>query len=208
MENQYYPFVNTPLPYDYGALEPFIDEKTMHLHHDKHLETYINNLNKALEKNAWLQPFSLEELLYYLNMIPGDLSEEIRRNAGGVYNHRFYFEGMSDEENSVPEGFIKKEIDTTFGNFANFQKKFKDAALSVFGSGYAWLVESEMGLHIITTKNQDTPIELGLYPIINIDVWEHAYYLKNYNDRAAYIDNWFLVADWKKAEENLMAMYL
>lgn len=206
MENQYYPFVNTPLPYDYGALEPFIDEKTMHLHHDKHLQTYINKLNDALEKNAWLQSYSLEELLYNLNELPEIVGEDIRNNAGGVYNHRFFFEGMSDKKNNMPEGKMKKEIDATFGSFENFKKIFKEAALGVFGSGYAWLVKNGRGLYILTTANQNTPIELNMFPILALDVWEHAYYLKNYNDRAAYIDNWFSVADWKKAEENLTGM--
>lgn len=204
MENQYYPFVNTPLPYDYGALEPFIDEKTMHLHHDRHLQTYIDNLNQILEQNAWLQSYSLEELLYNLNGIPEHQSEGIRRNAGGVYNHRFFFDTMSDRKNNEPKGMIKQEIDNTYGTFENFKCIFKKAALAVFGSGYAWLVKSGRGLNIIMTANQDTPIEFGVYPIIAIDVWEHAYYLKHYNQRAAYIDNWFQVADWEKAEENLM----
>lgn len=206
MENQYYPFVNTPLPYDYSALEPFIDKKTMRLHHDKHLRTYINKLNEVLEKNAWLQSYSLEEMLYNLNQLPIRVSEAVRNNAGGVYNHRFFFEGMSDKKNNMPEGNLKKEMDAAFGSFEKFQKLFKEAALNVFGSGYVWMVKSGKGLSVIPTKNQDTPVELGLFPVLALDVWEHAYYLKNYNDRAAYIDNWFSVVDWKKAEEKLMGM--
>lgn len=201
MENQNYPFYNTPLPYEYDALEPYIDEKTMHLHHDRHLQTYIDNLNQIMRQNPWLQSMSLEEMLANVVGFPQQLSTEIRNNAGGVYNHRLYFDTMSGEENTQPLGKIKQQIDNTFGNYDKFKELFKAAALKVFGSGYAWLVTNGMEYYIVTTQNQNTPLEFGLYPIIGIDVWEHAYYLKHYNERAAYIDNWFQVADWKKAEE-------
>ena len=204
MENNDYPFINTPLPYSYGALEPYIDKKTMEIHHDRLLQNYVNNLNRTLKENPWLQSYSLQELLYNVNAFPAQQSEEIRKNAGGVFNHRFYFNGMNPKKNTRPEGMMKKKIDNTFGTLDNFKKMFKDAALSVFGSGYAWLVKSGSRLFIITTRNQDTPIELGMCPILAIDVWEHAYFLKHYNERAAYIDNWFQVADWEKAGENLM----
>ncbi len=201
MENQYYPFYNTPLPYEYNALEPFIDEKTMHLHHDRHLQTYIDNLNKIMEENPRLQRFSLEELLYNLAGFPQEISTGIRQNAGGVYNHRMYFETMSPDGNTIPRGRIKQGIDNAFGSYETFKKTFKESALKVFGSGYAMLVTDGVRYYIITAQNQNTPLELGLYPVIAIDVWEHAYYLKHYNVRAAYIDDWFQVVDWKKAEE-------
>ncbi len=207
MENEYYPFYNTPLPYMYDALEPFIDEKTMHLHHDRHLQTYIDNLNKIMQENRWLQRYSLEELLYNLEAFPHEISTAIRQNAGGVYNHRLYFETMSPEGNIVPRGQIKRGIDSAFGSYESFKKIFKESALKVFGSGYAMLVTDGVRYYIITTQNQNTPLELGLYPIIGIDVWEHAYYLKHYNVRAAYVDDWFGVVDWKKAEERCCATY-
>ena len=201
MENQYYPFYNTPLPYEYNALEPYIDEKTIHLHHDRHLQTYIDNLNQIMKENPWLQNLSLEELLYHLEKVPEEQRAGVRKNAGGVYNHRFFFETMSPDGNNQPVGRIKQGIDNTFGSYEKFKEIFKDAALKVFGSGYAWLVTDGNGFYIITTQNQNTPLEFGWTPVIGIDVWEHAYYLKHYNERNKYIDDWFQVVDWKKAEE-------
>lgn len=187
--NEHYPFVNPPLPYAYDALEPCIDQKTMYLHHDRHLQTYVDNLNAALKDYPKLHTLSLEELLACPDHLPSSVQTAVTNNAGGVFNHIFYFSILGQIE--YP-GNLLGHIFFSFGNFEEFEKNFTDAALSVFGSGYAWLVFDQTGrLKIITTKNQDTPIPLGLYPMLVIDVWEHAYYLKHYNLRADYIKNWF-----------------
>lgn len=205
MENEYYPFVNLPLPYAYDALEPYIDEKIMHLHHDKHLQTYIDNLNKVLDAHPELQSLSLTELLKYLSRMPADVQQPIRNNGGGVYNHRFYFALLTNPSEGEAVGHLGEAITRTFGSFQNFKDQFKQAALSVFGSGYAWLVLNNGRLEIMTTANQNTSIELRLGPILAIDVWEHAYYLKHYNVRADYIDDWFKVVNWEQAELNYYA---
>ena len=205
MENEYYPFVNLPLPYAYDALEPYIDEKTMHLHHDKHLQTYIDNLNKVLDAHPELQSLSLTELLKYLSRMPADVQQPIRNNGGGVYKHRFYFALLTNPTEGEAVGHLGEAITRTFGSFQNFKDQFKQAALSVFGSGYAWLVLNNGRLEIMTTANQNTSIELRLGPILAIDVWEHAYYLKHYNVRADYIDDWFQVVNWEQAELNYYA---
>ena len=198
--NNYYPFVNTPLPYLYNGLEPFIDEETMHLHHDRHLQTYIDNLNRFLEENPALQQFSLEELLSIWRRLPCHLQAPLRNNAGGVYNHRFYFNGMTPPGSPCSAPPLFEAMSRQFGSPEKFQAQFKEAALSVFGSGYAWLVLDRGCLRIVTSANQDTPLFHSRTLILNIDVWEHAYYLKHYNLRAAYIDDWFRVVNWKTAE--------
>lgn len=198
--NNYYPFVNTPLPYLYNGLEPFIDEETMHLHHDRHLQTYIDNLNRFLEENPALQQFSLEELLSIWRRLPCHLQAPLRNNAGGVYNHRFYFNGMTPPGSPCSAPRLFEAMSRQFGSPEKFQAQFKEASLSVFGSGYAWLVLDRGCLKIVTSVNQDTPLFHSRALILNIDVWEHAYYLKHYNLRAAYIDDWFRVVNWKTAE--------
>lgn len=202
MENEYYPFINLPLPYEYGALEPFIDEKTMMLHHDRHLQTYIDNLNAVLEENPRLQRFSLQQLIRNASRYPRATQEKIRNNAGGVYNHRFYFDLLKNPSEEKPSGELAVAIINYFGSFENFKEAFKKAALSVFGSGYAFLVSEYGRLRIVTTPNQNSPIEQGMCPILAIDVWEHAYYLKHYNKRADYIDDWFKVINWEQAGKN------
>lgn len=223
--NNFYPFVNTPLPYDYNALEPFIDEKTMHLHHDRHLQTYIDNLNKLLEENPSLRRFSLEELITHWCRLPKHLQMPVRNNAGGVFNHRFYFEGMApvweqctsaDFDMTCPcfdellnfgnrPSSFSEEMSREFVSPEQFRAQFKEAALSVFGSGYAWLIIENGRLIITTSANQDTPLSKSRHPLLNIDVWEHAYYLKHYNVRAAYIDDWFRVVNWRMVEERFYA---
>lgn len=216
MENNYYPFINLPLPYAYDAMEPFIDEKTMMLHHDRHLQTYIDNLNNALKTSPELQKLSLEQLIRNASRLPEPLQTSIRNNAGGVYNHRFFFNSLKPAESpgsaAVPEAAEASdpshenqpsgELAHRLGSFDNFKSVFKKAALSVFGSGYAWLVTDGGRLRIVTTANQNTPLEQDLCPVLSIDVWEHAYYLKHYNLRADYIDDWFSVIDWEQAEKN------
>lgn len=201
--NQHYKFVNTPLPYSYNAMEPYIDEKTMYLHHDKHLQTYIDNLNNALSQYPEFQTWTLEQLLVNVPSLPTALQTAVTNNGGGVFNHQFYFSNLTNPAPSQPVGLLAESINMEFGSFQDFHNQFKTAALSVFGSGYAWLVVNAVGqLAIITTKNQDTPLPLGMCPVLNLDVWEHAYYLKHYNLRGDYIDDWFHVVNWKNANSS------
>ncbi len=196
-ENNFYPFVNLPLPYDYDALEPYIDEKTMRLHHDKHLQTYIDNLNSAIEKAPGLKTLRLDRLIACADKLPRPLQNTIRNNAGGVFNHRFYFDGLSPA-GGKPSAMLINGIKQAFGSFDVFKRELKDAALSVFGSGYAWLVADGNKLKIVTSANQNVPPCRCL--LLNIDVWEHAYYLKHYNVRADYIDDLFEVIDFDKID--------
>lgn len=208
MENLYYPFVNEPLPYAFDALEPWIDAKTMELNHDRHLQAYIDQLNQILQENPALQRLSLPQLLMQVGKLPGWLQRPVRNQAGGVFNHRFFFESLRPESSAeaeeapMPEGLMER-IRLDFGSFETFQKKFTEAALSVFGSGYAWLVLVRRRLRIMTTPNQDCPLETGAAALLNLDVWEHAYYLKHYNERAAYVEDWFRVVDWSLVEKRL-----
>ncbi len=200
--NEHYPFVNPPLPYAYDALEPFLDTKTMELHHDKHLQTYVDNLNNTLKNYPTLQSWSLEQLIYNASKLPIMLQRSIRNNGGGVYNHTFYFNGISNSENRSNAASLSNALVTDFGSYEKFNSEFKLQALAVFGSGYAWLVvDQNKKLRIVTSANQDTPIVNRLYPLLTIDVWEHAYYLKHYNKRADYIDDWFHVVNWAYADE-------
>lgn len=206
--NEHYKFINTPLPYAYNAMEPYIDEKTMHLHHDKHLQTYIDNLNSALSKYPQFQNWTLEQLIVNVPSLPEDIQTAVTNNGGGVFNHQFYFSNLANPAPAQPTGMLSDAIIREFGSYQSFKDRFKAAALSVFGSGYAWLVVNAAGqLKIITTKNQDTPLPLGLCPVINIDVWEHAYYLKHYNLRPDYIDDWFHVVNWDNADRNYMKCF-
>lgn len=201
MENRY-PYVNTPLPYAYDALEPFIDEKTMHLHHDRHLQTYIDNLNGLLRDCPALQCLPLEKLLTSPCHIPASLAVPVRNNALAAYTTTASFlPGWRRRPGAMVRGRLYCEIDRQFGGLDRFKTLFKAQALEVFGSGYAWLVQEGGRLKITTTPNQDTPLARGQYPLLTIDVWEHAYYLKHYNQRAAYIDDWFAVVDWNRAEQ-------
>ena len=202
MQNEYYPFVNLPLPYKYDALESYIDTKTMMLHHDHHLQTYIDNLNAILRTHPWLQRLSLEQLIQNASSLPYDTQNILRNNAGGVYNHRFYFDGLQPSAGQQPVGALAAAINRDFGSIEQFKKDFQAEAQSVFGSGYAWLVGTCDKLYIITTPHQNSPIEAGLCPILTVDVWEHAYYLKHYNLRADYIIDWFHVVNWEQAEQN------
>lgn len=204
--NSCYPFENTPLPYAYDALEPYIDTETMHFHHDKHLQTYVDNLNRVLQNAAGLQKQSLAWLVKNWRTLPQAVQIPIRNNAGGVYNHRFYFEGMCPSGDSGNDCLLVQKIQAQFGSMQSFQKCFKEKALSVFGSGYAWLVLERGQLRIISTANQDTPLCCGQHPLLCLDVWEHAYYLKHQNLRGDYIDDWFSVVNWKKADARLQSV--
>lgn len=203
-ENQLW--VNEPLPYAYDALEPYIDEQTMHLHHDQHLQAYVNHLNEALAPFPKFQCLSLEQLICMAGRLPPKAGVPIARNAGGVYNHRFYFDSMTPEGPDQPSGTLAQAIDRRFGSFAAFQQAFAAAAEGVFGSGYGWLASDRRGqLRILTTANQATPLTAGLCPIMNVDMWEHAYYLKHYNKRADYLSDWWNVVNWPAAEARYAA---
>lgn len=195
---QYYRFENPPLPYSYKAMEPYIDIQTMYLHHDKHLQTYVDNLNKTLQDYTFLHNFTLEQLLENLASLPMEIRTAVKNNAGGVYSHILYFKELKNPAPSVPVGDLAKAIDKKFGSLEKLKKQFKEEALAVFGSGYAWLVADSKGdLQIVQTANQDTPLAKNLFPLMNVDVWEHAYYLKHHNLRTCYIDDWFQVLDWE-----------
>jgi superoxide dismutase, Fe-Mn family len=186
-----------PLPYDYTALEPYIDEKTMHLHHDGHHAAYVKNLNAALEKHSNLQSKSPEELLRDLNAMPEDIRTTVRNNGGGHVNHTMYWKIMKPKGGGDPSGPMADVIKKTFGNFKDFQTKFNDAGTKVFGSGWVWLAGKSSGeVQIVTTPNQDNPISQGLFPIFGNDVWEHAYYLKYNNRRPEYLQAWWNVVNW------------
>lgn len=207
--NKHYKFVNTPLPYAFDAMEPFIDTKTMWLHHNRHLQTYIDNLNNILSEYPQFQSWTLEQLIINVPSLPKDIQTAVKNNGGGVFNHRFYFSNLANPAPAQPTGMLAEAVNREFGSYLSFQNQFKTAALSVFGSGYAWLVVNAAGrLSIITTQNQDTPLRLGMYPVLNIDVWEHAYYLKHYNLRADYINDWFHVIDWNNADRNYMRCFI
>lgn len=196
-----YPFQLETLPYKYDALEPYVDALTVQIHHDRHVQTYVDNLNKALEGSKDHQSWSLEELVAKVNELPDSIKNAVRNNAGGVYNHNLYFAGMKAGKGE-PTGELKDAIVKKFGSFDEFKTSFKAAGLGRFGSGWAWLaVDANKELVVVSTPNQDTPLADGLSPILAMDVWEHAYYLKYQNKRADYIDNWFVVVDWDKAND-------
>jgi superoxide dismutase, Fe-Mn family len=189
-----------PLPYDYNALEPHIDEPTMKLHHDKHHQAYVTNANKALEGTDWADK-SVEEVLQNLNQIPEDKRGAVRNNAGGHYNHSLFWEWMSPDGGGEPDGDLASAIESAFGSFDEFKDKLKAAGVGQFGSGWAWLIRDGSGLAIVSTPNQDSPISDGRTPLLGVDVWEHAYYLNYQNRRPDYIDAWWNVVNWAKVAE-------
>lgn len=200
--NRHYKFENKPLPYAYDAIEPYIDTKTMELHHDKHLQTYVDNLNKLLENYLYLQEWTLEQLVVYADLLPEEIRTPVQNNAGGIYNHEFYFNELGNLQVKEPIGRLRAAIDRDFGSYKKFKAAIEEKGLSVFGSGYAWLVAGAAGnLEIITMPNQETPLTRNVCPILALDVWEHAYYLKHYNVRAAYIEDWLLAVDWEKTNQ-------
>jgi Fe-Mn family superoxide dismutase len=197
-------FTLPPLPYDFAALEPHIDEQTMRIHHDKHHAGYVNNLNAALEGNAELQKLSVEALLKDINAVPEKIRTAVRNNGGGHANHTLFWEIMTPGGPSEPSGALAVGIKKAFGGLAEFKEQFTKAATTRFGSGWAWLVASGNGsLAIESTANQDSPLMEGKRPIIGIDVWEHAYYLKYQNKRADYIAAWWNVLNWAEAAKRL-----
>jgi Fe-Mn family superoxide dismutase len=189
-----------PLPYDYSALEPTIDDETMHLHHDKHHQAYVTNANKALEGTEWADK-SVEEVLQNLNAIPDDKRSAVRNNAGGHYNHSLFWQWMSPDGGGEPDGELADAINSAFGSLDEFKGKLKAAGVGQFGSGWAWLVHDGSGLAVVSTPNQDSPISDGKAPLLGVDVWEHAYYLKYQNRRPDYLDAWWDVVNWPKVAE-------
>ena len=188
-----------PLPYDYDALEPYIDKETMQIHHDKHHKTYIDKLNTALEKHSDLKKKPVEELLMNLDSIPEDIKQAVINHGGGTFNHNFFWETLKKDVKE--KGKILDEIKKTFDSYEKFKKQFSDAALNLFGSGWVWLVLDKKKLKIVQTKNQNSPISDRFAPLIGIDVWEHAYYLKYQNKRADYVEAFFHLINWEKVEE-------
>ncbi len=196
------PFSLPPLPYPYDALEPHIDAKTMQIHHTGHHGAYVRNLNAAVAKYPELARKSIEELLTGLSALPADVRSTIRNNGGGHANHALFWQIMSAKGGGEPRGELAQAIEKTFGSFARFQEQFVAAAMGVFGSGWAWLsVDRGKQLRIEATPNQDTPIMEGRTPILGIDVWEHAYYLKYQNRRAEYVKAFQNVIDWDRVAE-------
>lgn len=188
------------LPYAYDALEPYIDEETMHLHHDKHHNTYVNNVNAALAKHPEIGE-DLEQLLSDVATIPADIRQAVINNGGGHLNHALFWELMTPEK-TEPSAALAADLEATFGSFDDFKAAFTTAAASLFGSGWAWLVVNNDGkLEVTSTANQDTPISEGKTPILGIDVWEHAYYVKYRNVRPDYIKAFFSVINWNKVNE-------
>ena len=197
------------LPYGYDALEPYIDAKTMEIHHTKHHQAYTNNLNAALEKHPEIADMPLGKLLADLTLVPEDIRTAVRNSGGGYWNHDFFWKvmGPASAEATVgkePSGKVAEAIAASFGGFTPFKELFTKTATSVFGSGWAWLVMGEDGkLSVISTPNQDSPLALKQKPLLTLDIWEHAYYLKYQNRRPEYIDAFWNVINWKQVEENI-----
>ena len=191
------PFTLPPLPYAYDALEPHIDAQTMQIHHDKHHAAYVANLNKAINGMPGTSGnLAIESLLQDLNSLPENARTAVRNNGGGHYNHSLFWQMMKKGGGGEPKTELAKAIEASFGNFADFKTKFTDAATKVFGSGWAWLTMDGGTLKIESAPNQDSPLSAGRTPILGLDVWEHAYYLKYQNKRADYIAAWWNVVNW------------
>jgi Fe-Mn family superoxide dismutase len=202
-------YVLPPLPYAYNALEPYIDEKTMYIHHTKHHQAYTDKLNAALKEYPEIAAKPLEYLLEHLNEIPSQIRTAVINNGGGYWNHAFFWKVMApadkqgESSSAGPKGLLHDLITKDFGSFDEFKKEFNKAAQSVFGSGWAWLVLDKQGkLKVISTANQDSPLTLGLIPLLTLDVWEHSYYLKYQNKRDEYNDAWWHVVNWPQVEAN------
>jgi Fe-Mn family superoxide dismutase len=194
------PFTLPKLPYSYDALEPHIDAETMKIHHDKHHQAYVDNLNKALAMHPELQKRTLDELLQGLSKLPKDIQTAVRNNGGGHANHTMFWQVMA-KDGGKPNGALARAIDQAFGSFDKFQAAFSQAAITRFGSGWAWLIAGPGKLEVMSSPNQDTPVMEGKTPILGLDVWEHAYYLKYKNLRPAYVAAWWNVVNWKDVAE-------
>jgi Fe-Mn family superoxide dismutase len=190
-----------PLPYAYNALEPHIDEQTMRIHHDKHHAAYVNNLNAALEKAPELQSKSVDDLVRGINTVPEEIRTAVRNNGGGHVNHTMFWEIMGPGKGGAPTGRVGEAIASSFGSFDSFKEQFAKAAVGRFGSGWAWLIDAGGKLAIESSANQDSPLMEGKKPILGLDVWEHAYYLKYQNRRPDYISAWWNVVNWDEVNK-------
>ena len=187
-----------PLPYDFGALEPYIDAQTMQIHHGKHHQAYVNNLNAALDKHPELHQKTLEDLLRGINSVPEDIRTAVRNNAGGHHNHSLFWTIMAPKAGGEPTGALGDAIKKAFGDFSKFKESVAAAATTRFGSGWAWLVVTGGKLEVYSTANQDSPLMESKIPVLGLDVWEHAYYLKYQNRRPDYVAAWWNVVNWNE----------
>jgi superoxide dismutase, Fe-Mn family len=194
-------FTLPPLPYDFAALEPHIDAKTMEIHHGKHHQAYVNNLNAAIEKAPDLASKSLDDLMRNVSTVPESVRTAVRNNGGGHWNHSMFWQIMAPKAGGEPSGNLGSAIRTAFGDFAKFREQFSAAGVGRFGSGWAWLINNGGKLSITSTPNQDNPLMEGQRAIMGVDVWEHAYYLKYQNRRPDYITAWWNVVNWKEVEK-------
>ena len=192
-----------PLPYAHNALEPHIDKLTMEIHHGKHHQAYVNNLNAALEKHPDLQSKSVEDLIRHINTVPEDIRTAVRNNGGGHANHAMFWQIMAPHAGGAPAGHIADAINSSFGGFDAFKEQFAKAGVGRFGSGWAWVVDTGSKLAIESTPNQDSPLMEGKKVVFGIDVWEHAYYLRYQNRRPDYIDAWWNVVNWSEINKRL-----
>ena len=199
------PYEVPPLPYDYAALEPHIDEATMRVHHDKHHQAYVDKVNAALEGTEWADK-PIAEVVANLSQIPDDKRTAVRNNGGGHYNHSLFWEWLSPDGGGEPDGALGDAIGSAFGSFGDFQDQLKNAGVNQFGSGWAWLVHDGSSLAVLSTPNQDNPITDGKTPLLGVDVWEHAYYLKYQNRRPDYLDAIWNVVNWSKVAEGYSAV--
>jgi Fe-Mn family superoxide dismutase len=194
-------FTLPKLPYEFNALEPHIDARTMEIHHDKHHQAYVNNLNTAIGKHPELEKKSVEDLLKDLNAVPDDIRGAVRNNGGGHFNHSMFWEIMSPKGGGEPKGALADAIKKAFGDFPAFKEKLAAAAVGQFGSGWAWLVKDDSGVAVMSTPNQDNPISQGKVAILGVDVWEHAYYLNYQNRRPDYVAAWWNVVNWDEVSK-------
>jgi Fe-Mn family superoxide dismutase len=199
------PYEVPPLPYDYAALEPHIDEATMRVHHDKHHQAYVDKVNAALEGTDWADK-PIEDVVANLSQIPDDKRTAVRNNGGGHYNHSLFWEWLSPDGGGEPDGALADAISSAFGSFSDFQEQLKTAGVNQFGSGWTWLVHDGSRLAVMSTPNQDNPLTDGKTPLLGIDVWEHAYYLKYQNKRPDYLDAVWNVVNWSKVAEGFAAV--
>ena len=193
-----------PLPYDYNALEPHVDEQTMRIHHDKHHQAYVDNANKALDGTEWAS-WAVEDVVAKLGAIPEDKRAAVRNNAGGHANHTLFWTVMSPNGGGKPDGDLASAIDAAFGGYDSLKEKLSQAGITRFGSGWGWLVWNGSGLEVMSTPNQDSPLSEGKTPILGVDVWEHAYYLSYQNRRPDYVAAWWNVVNWPEVARRLKA---